>query len=155
MRQGKYTSDVCLLLPNVPQLLTNTLLSTSPITLFRIYNVMVLSQSPSQYHNHFNSKFLCNVCNPIQYRRSSMSFTLSSFGQFQSAAVQFRPKPNVKWGVETVTETALQVSFGAETATETEFWWVSNSDLTLNFSCFTKRVRSCSRIMFYKMLLDR
>ena len=30
-----------------------------------------------------------------------------------------------------------------------------NCDLTLNFSCFTKRVRSCSRIMFYKMLFDR
>ena len=30
-----------------------------------------------------------------------------------------------------------------------------NCDLTLNFSCFTKRVHSCSQIMFYKMLLDR
>jgi len=30
-----------------------------------------------------------------------------------------------------------------------------NCDLTLNFSCFTKPVRSCSRIMFYKMLFDR
>jgi len=30
-----------------------------------------------------------------------------------------------------------------------------NCDLTLNCSCSTKRVHSCSRIMFYKMLLDR
>ena len=30
-----------------------------------------------------------------------------------------------------------------------------NCDLTLNFSCFTKPVRSCSQIMFYKMLFDR
>jgi len=30
-----------------------------------------------------------------------------------------------------------------------------NCDLTLNFSCFTEPVRSCSRIMFYKMLFDR
>jgi len=30
-----------------------------------------------------------------------------------------------------------------------------NCDLTLNFSCFKKPVRSCSRIMFYKMLFDR
>ena len=30
-----------------------------------------------------------------------------------------------------------------------------NCDLTLNFSCFKKPVRSCSQIMFYKMLFDR
>ena len=30
-----------------------------------------------------------------------------------------------------------------------------NCDLTLNFSCFKKPVRSCSRIIFYKMLFDR
>ena len=42
----------------------------------------------------------------------------------------------------------------------TVYWCVireasRNCDLTLNFSCFKKPVRSCSRIMFYKMLFDR
>jgi len=39
-----------------------------------------------------------------------------------------QPRPNVKWGVGTVTETALQASFGTETATETKFRLVSRED---------------------------
>jgi len=54
MRQGKHSSDVCLPLPNVRatsgQHFTITP-CTSPVTLFSMYNVMVVSQfsqSPSQ-----------------------------------------------------------------------------------------------------------
>ena len=54
-----------------------------------------------------NSLHIRNVSKPIQFCRSSISFTHSSFGQFRSAAIQLRPKPNVKWGVGTETEPKL------------------------------------------------
>ena len=53
MQQGKHSSDVCLPLLNVPASSARhyyrppSPLRTSPITLFSIYNVMVVSQSPS------------------------------------------------------------------------------------------------------------
>jgi len=51
MRQGKHSSDVCLPLPNVPATTDQHITIApckSPITLFSTYNVMVVSQSPSQ-----------------------------------------------------------------------------------------------------------
>jgi len=49
MRQGKHSSDVCLPLPNVPATSGQHFTiapCTSPITLFSVYNVMVVFQSP-------------------------------------------------------------------------------------------------------------
>jgi len=90
MRQGNHNSDVCLPLPNVPAT-SSQHFTIAPCTSSIVYNAiacMVLSQSPSLYHYGFNSVFpLCNVCNPIQCRRYSISFTHSSFGQFLLAAL--------------------------------------------------------------------
>jgi len=90
IHQGKHSSDVCLPLPNVPATTDQHITiapCTSPVTLFSMYNVMVVSQSPFQWHYGFNSKFfsLCNVCNP-SHSMSQVFHKLYSL-QFRSAAV--------------------------------------------------------------------
>jgi len=94
--------------PTFRRLLPNTLLHFSYsgcITLW-LYpevhpsNIMVLTQNSFPYAMY------------RECRRSSISFTHSSFGQFWSAAIQLRPKPNVKWSVGTVTETEPKLHLG-------------------------------------------